>query len=97
MTLYNCGQFSSVQMLAIIIHELVNIGGYDLVCAPQVCDKHVCVGEEHSLCVEAVYVQYSHLFNYCAFPGFTSTWKQKENVKISRVCILPKTHCRILN
>lgn len=33
----------------------------------------------HLLCVEAIYVQYSHLFDYRAFPGFTGPWKQKEN------------------
>lgn len=38
---------------------------------------------QHLLCVEAINVQYSHLFDYRAFPGFTSPWKQKEVTTIS--------------
>lgn len=35
----------------------------------------------HLLCVETIYVQYSHLFDYCAFPRFSSAWKVKERQK----------------
>lgn len=40
-------------------------------------------GNQHLLCVEAINVQYSHLFDYRAFPGLTSPWKQKEVTTIS--------------
>lgn len=42
---------------------------------------------KHLLCVEAINVQYSHLFDYRAFPGFTGPWKQKNRVFI-KGCVI---------
>ena len=40
-------------------------------CGDPACDWNL-------LCIEAIDMQYSHLFDYRAFPGFTGPWKQKK-------------------
>lgn len=44
--------------------------------------NYVCVWiqnevKRYLLCVEAIDMQYSHLFDYRTFPGFTGPWKQR--------------------
>lgn len=41
----------------------------------EMCKKS---GNGYLLCIEAVDVQYSHLLDYCAFPGFTRSCEREE-------------------
>lgn len=41
----------------------------------EMCEKS---RNRHLLCIEAVDVQYSHLLDYCAFPGFTRPCEREE-------------------
>lgn len=49
------------------------------------CEKS---GSGHLLCVEAVDVQYSHLLDYCAFPGFASPCEREEGRGTDGVSIM---------